>query len=119
MRDGNTHDFTNPRAIEWYQGLLEKLLRTGVAAIKTDFGETIDLQADYQGMDAKRLHNLYSSLYQKAAFEITDKITGEGLIWARAGWIGNQRYPVHWGRDGRFVTRWLAFGFIGLRILGT
>jgi alpha-D-xyloside xylohydrolase len=94
-----TIDFTNPRANEWYQGLLEKLLRTGVAAIKTDFGETIDLQADYQGMDAKLLHNLYSLLYQKAAFEITKKITGEGLIWARAGWIGNQRYPVHWSGD--------------------
>jgi alpha-D-xyloside xylohydrolase len=94
-----TIDFTNPRAVEWYQGLLEKLLRMGVAAIKTDFGESIDLQADYEGMDAKRLHNLYSLLYQKAAFEITEKITGEGLIWARAGWIGNQRYPVHWGGD--------------------
>ncbi len=94
-----TIDFTNPRAIEWYQGLLEKLLRTGVAAIKTDFGESIDLQADYHGMDAKRLHNLYSLLYQKAAFEITETVNKEGLIWARAGWIGNQRYPVHWSGD--------------------
>jgi alpha-D-xyloside xylohydrolase len=94
-----TIDFTNPHAREWYQGLLENLLRMGVAAIKTDFGESIDLQADYQGMDAKLLHNLYSLLYQKAAFEITEKITGEALVWARAGWIGNQRYPVHWSGD--------------------
>ena len=94
-----TIDFTNPRAIEWYQGLLEKLLRMGVAAIKTDFGETIDLQADYQGMDARLLHNLYTLLYQKAAFEITEKVTGKGIIWARSGWIGNHRYPVHWGGD--------------------
>jgi alpha-D-xyloside xylohydrolase len=94
-----TIDFTNPHAIKWYQGLLEKLLRTGVAAIKTDFGESIDLQADYYGMDAKRLHNLYSLLYQKAAFEITETVNKEGLIWARAGWIGNQRYPVHWSGD--------------------
>jgi len=94
-----TIDFTNPRAIEWYQGLLEKLLLMGVAAIKTDFGETIDLQAHYQGMDAMLLHNLYSLLYQKAAFEITERVTGEGLIWARSGWVGNQRYPVHWGGD--------------------
>jgi len=94
-----TIDFTNPRAVEWYQGLLEKLLRTGVAAIKTDFGESIDLQADYHGMDAKQLHNLYSLLYQKAAFEITETVNKEGLIWARAGWIGNQRYPVHWSGD--------------------
>jgi alpha-D-xyloside xylohydrolase len=97
--DAATIDFTNPRAAAWYQGLLEKLLRMGVAAIKTDFGESIDLQAEYQGMDARRLHNLYSLLYQRAAFEITDKVTGEGLIWARAGWVGNQRYPVHWSGD--------------------
>lgn len=97
--DAATIDFTNPQATEWYQGLLEKLLRMGVSAIKTDFGESIDLQADYHGMDAKLLHNLYSLLYQKAAFEITKKVTGEGLIWARAGWIGNHRYPVHWGGD--------------------
>ena len=97
--DAATIDFTNPDAVEWYQGLLEKLLKMGVAAIKTDFGENIDLQADYQRMDAKPLHNLYSLLYQKAAFDITQKVTGEGLIWARAGWIGNQRYPVHWGGD--------------------
>jgi alpha-D-xyloside xylohydrolase len=94
-----TIDFTNPRAIEWYQGLLEKLLRMGVAAIKTDFGETIDLQANYEGMDPKLLHNLYTLLYQKAAFEITERVTGKGLIWARSGWVGNQRYPVHWGGD--------------------
>ena len=97
--DAATIDFTNPDAIVWYQGLLEKLLRMGVAAIKTDFGENIDLEADYQGMDAKPLHNLYSLLYQKAAFDITEKVKGEGLIWARAGWIGNHRYPVHWGGD--------------------
>jgi alpha-D-xyloside xylohydrolase len=97
--DAATIDFTNPHAGEWYQGLLKKLLRMGVAAIKTDFGETIDLQADYQGMDAKRLHNLYSLLYQKAAFEVTQRVNGQGLIWARAGWIGNQRYPVHWSGD--------------------
>jgi alpha-D-xyloside xylohydrolase len=94
-----TIDFTNPRAIEWYQGLLEKLLKMGVAAIKTDFGETIDLKADYQEMDARLLHNLYTLLYQKAAFEITEKVRGEGLIWARSGWVGNHRYPVHWGGD--------------------
>ena len=94
-----TIDFTNPRAVKWYQGLLEKLLRMGVAAIKTDFGETIDLQAHYEGMDARLLQNLYTLLYQKAAFEITEKVTGKGIIWARSGWVGNHRYPVHWGGD--------------------
>jgi alpha-D-xyloside xylohydrolase len=92
-------DFTNPAATEWYQGLLANLLKMGVAGIKTDFGESIDLNARYAGMDAALLHNLYSLLYQKAAFEVTEKTNGEGIIWARSGWAGSQRYPVHWGGD--------------------
>ncbi len=96
---GKHIDFSNPAAVDWYQGLLEGLLRQGVACIKTDFGEEIDLDADYLGMPADRLHNLYGLLYQRAAFEVTDRVTGDPVIWARAGWAGCQRYPVHWGGD--------------------
>ncbi len=92
-------DFSNPEAVAWYQGLLTGLLTMGVAAIKTDFGEKVDPEADYFGMPADKLHNLYALLYQKAAFEITEQITGDGIIWARAGWAGCQRYPLHWGGD--------------------
>lgn len=94
-----TIDFTNPEAVEWYKNLLKELLEMGVVCIKTDFGEDIHLDADYQNMDAGLLHNLYALLYQKAAFEITKEITGDGIIWARAGWAGCQRYPLHWGGD--------------------
>ncbi|MHB1000220.1 MAG: glycoside hydrolase family 31 protein [Armatimonadota bacterium] len=94
-----TIDFSNPETVEWYQGMLKKLFEIGASAIKTDFGEEIDMEADYKGMPARLLHNLYALLYQKAAYEITEKTTGEGLIWARASWIGSQRYPVHWGGD--------------------
>ncbi|MBN2215587.1 MAG: alpha-xylosidase [Bacteroidales bacterium] len=94
-----TIDFTNPEAIEWYKGLLKNLLGMGAACIKTDFGESIHMDAEYHGMKPELLHNLYALLYQKAAFEITREITGEGIIWARAGWAGCQRYPLHWGGD--------------------
>ena len=98
--DGNI-DFSNPEAVLWYQGLLERLLRQGVAVIKTDFGEVIEENADYMGMPYRKLHNLYALLYQKAAYEISRKVKGPGeaMIWARAGWIGCQRYPIHWGGD--------------------
>lgn len=94
-----TIDFTYPKAVEWYKNLLKELLEMGAVCIKTDFGEDIHLEADYHAMDAKQLNNLYALLYQKAAFEITKDITGDGIIWARAGWAGCQRFPLHWGGD--------------------
>ena len=92
-------DYTNPAAVEWYQGKLRKLLQYGAACIKTDFGEDIDMSADYYGMPVDLLHNVYALLYQKAAYEVTAQTTGEGIIWARSSWVGSQRYPVHWGGD--------------------
>ncbi|SDZ84086.1 alpha-D-xyloside xylohydrolase [Porphyromonadaceae bacterium NLAE-zl-C104] len=94
-----TIDFTCRKATEWYKELLRKLLKMGVVCIKTDFGEDIHLDAVYHGMTAEKLHNLYPLLYQKAAYEVTKEVTGEGIIWARAGWSGCQRYPLHWGGD--------------------
>ncbi|WP_346860779.1 alpha-xylosidase [uncultured Draconibacterium sp.] len=94
-----TIDFTSPKATDWYKGLLKELLDMGVVCIKTDFGEEIHMEADYQSLSPEKLNNLYALLYQKAAFEITKESTGDGIVWARAGWAGCQRYPLHWGGD--------------------
>ncbi|WP_114748494.1 glycoside hydrolase family 31 protein [Pleomorphovibrio marinus] len=94
-----TIDFTYTAAKKWYQDLLKELLEMGVACIKTDFGEEIHMDATYKEMDAKGLANLYGLLYQEAAYEVTQDISGEGIIWARSGWAGCQRFPVHWGGD--------------------
>ena len=94
-----TIDFTYPKAVEWYKDLLRNLLRMGVTCIKTDFGENIHMEAVYRGMEPELLNNLYALLYQKAAYEVTQEVTGEGIVWARAGWAGCQRYPLHWGGD--------------------
>lgn len=94
-----TIDFTYPKATEWYKGLLKNLLDMGVACIKTDFGENIHMDAKYKGMSPELLNNLYALLYQKAAYEITKEVTGDGIVWARAAWAGCQRYPLHWGGD--------------------
>lgn len=94
-----TIDFSNPEAVAWYQGLLADLLRQGASAIKTDFGEHIHEGVPYRGLPPEKLHNLFALLYQKAAFDITQATTGEGIIWARAAWAGSHRYPVHWAGD--------------------
>lgn len=94
-----TIDFTYPAATKWYQGLLKNLLDMGVTCIKADFGENIHLDATYHAMKPELLNNLYALLYQKAAYEITRQVTGDGIVWARAAWAGCQRYPLHWGGD--------------------
>jgi alpha-D-xyloside xylohydrolase len=90
----------------------------GVACIKTDFGETIHMDAEYHGMEPEMLQNLYALLYQKAAWEATREVTGEGIIWARAGWAGCQRYPVHWGGDAACTWDGLAGSLKGGLHLG-
>ncbi len=93
-------DFSNPEAVEWYQGKLRQLLNNGVSVIKVDFGESTEKEAVYKnGIDGGRMHNLYPLLYNRAAFEVTEQETGEGIIWARSAWAGSQRYPLHWGGD--------------------
>lgn len=94
-----TIDFTSEKATEWYKGLLKRLLDMGVKCIKTDFGENIHMDAVYENMKPELLNNLYALLYQKAAYEITKEVTGDGIVWARSAWAGCQRYPLHWGGD--------------------
>lgn len=95
-----TIDFTYDKATDWYKNqLLKPLLDMGVKCIKTDFGENIHMDAIYHGMQPERLNNLYSLLYQRAAFDATRDVTGQGIVWARSAWAGCQRYPLHWGGD--------------------
>jgi alpha-D-xyloside xylohydrolase len=93
-------DFTNPEAVAWFKAKNRRLLEMGVAVIKTDFAEDMpDDAVAHDGTPAEQLHNLYPLLYQRAVFEATADVHGYGLIWARSGYAGSQRYPVHWGGD--------------------
>ena len=115
---GGQIDFTNPEAVAWYQSMIRKLLEEGAALIKTDFGEKIHMDADYMNMSPEELHNIYGLLYQRAAFEETLRTTGIGIIWARAGWAGCQRYPIHWGGDAAATWDGLAGSLRGGLHLG-
>lgn len=94
-----TIDFSSAKATAWYQGLLKNLLDMGVVCIKTDFGEDIHLDAAYENATPEMLHNIYPLLYQKAAWDITKAVTGDGIAWSRSAWAGSQRFPLHWGGD--------------------
>ena len=95
-----TIDFSYVKATDWYKNqLLKPLLEMGVKCIKTDFGENIHMDHQYHASTPERLNNIYALLYQRAAYEVTHEVTGDGIIWARAAWAGCQRYPLHWGGD--------------------
>ncbi len=93
-------DFSNPAAVNWYQQHIATLLKMGVGAIKVDFGEAAPEYGLYaSGRTGFYEHNLYPLRYNKAIADITKKVTGENIIWARSAWAGSQRYPLHWGGD--------------------
>ncbi len=93
-------DFSNPKTVEWYQSKIAGLLELGVGAIKVDFGEAAPYNGIYDsGKTGFYEHNLFPLRYNKAVAEITKKVKGEQIMWARSTWAGSQRYPVHWGGD--------------------
>jgi alpha-D-xyloside xylohydrolase len=93
-------DLTHPRARTWFKDLHRPLLLGGVDVFKTDFGEDIPADARFHdGRTGAEVHNLYPLLYNAAVFEVTAEEKGRGLVWARSGTAGSQRYPVCWSGD--------------------
>ncbi|KAJ6107769.1 hypothetical protein N7523_009092 [Penicillium sp. IBT 18751x] len=94
-------DFTNPRATEWYGRKVERLIRQGASAIKTDFGDCIPAEASYLNLAGRRLNNLYSLIYNAAVRSHVMECNTDTAQWARSGTAGSQRYPIHWGGDSQ------------------
>ncbi|BDZ46140.1 alpha-xylosidase [Naasia aerilata] len=94
-------DFTNPEATAWYQDKLRVLLRQGVDALKTDFGERIPVDVVWHsGADPDAMHNYYTQLYNATVDEVLEEVhPGESIVFARSATVGGQRMPVHWGGD--------------------
>jgi alpha-D-xyloside xylohydrolase len=99
-------DFSNPDTVKWYQEKLAALLQMGVGAIKVDFGEAAPLAGYYaSGRTGFYEHNLYPLRYNQVVADITRRVSGEDIIWARSAWAGSQRYPLHWGGDAGTVDQ--------------
>ena len=94
-------DFTNPEAYAWFRDMHQSLFEMGVSVMKTDYGEAVpESVIGSNGDSGKRLHNIYTLLYNRCTFEAS-QMYGEkdGIVWGRSSWASGQRYPVQWGGD--------------------
>jgi len=93
-------DFTHPDAYAYWRERHNELFDAGVDVIKSDFGEQVPPDAvAHNGDSGRRLHNVYSLLYNRCVFEATERYFGQGFVFARSGWLGSQNYPAQWGGD--------------------
>ncbi len=97
-----TIDLTNPDAVIWYQGLLQRALDLGYDGWMLDFGEYVPPHAKtFDGRLGWEEHNLFPTQYQKAAWDYMKRVRGDDFMYfARAGYTGTQAFiPVHWSGD--------------------
>jgi Alpha-glucosidases, family 31 of glycosyl hydrolases len=101
-------DFSNPEACSWYRKQIEALIRLGASTIKTDFGEGIPADGVFANVEGDKFHNLYSLVYNSVVAQGIRDGGGDGVVWARSGTAGSQRYPIHWGGDSQCSFAGLA-----------
>jgi alpha-glucosidase (family GH31 glycosyl hydrolase) len=105
-------DFTNPGTADFYAGLVDEAVRTGVDGWMEDFGEStppVVTQAD--GSTGSAAHNRYPTDYHCALQRIAARYGRPLVRFMRSGWTGTARCAeVVWGGDP--TTVW---GFDGLR----
>lgn len=91
-------DFFNPGAVKWWEDCYKQLFDpvTGIDGLKTDIGEN-NYGTMYPGWND--VNNIYALGYLRTAWELTKKVTGQGMIFARTGTVGTQRYPIIWAGD--------------------
>lgn len=95
-------DFTHPEAFVFWLESHKPLFDLGVDMIKADFGEQVedDNMLAHSGDSGKRLHNVYSMLYNQCVYQAAQKYCQSGpFLFSRSAWIGSQCYPSQWGGD--------------------
>lgn len=97
-------DFTNPEAVEWWQGYLKKVIDDGVAGFKLDRAEEIVPESreikTHSGMTTREMRNAYPVMYAKAVHDVLKRERGDDFaVMPRAGYTGSWKYAIFWGGD--------------------
>lgn len=101
---GGLVDFTNPAATKWWHGQIDQARKWGFRALKCDDGEGDFVQGAVfsDGSTAAEMKNRYAALYLQAAQEYVDsRFGGDGVLFARCGYSGTQRFPACWAGDNQ------------------
>jgi alpha-glucosidase (family GH31 glycosyl hydrolase) len=103
MGTGSPVDFTSPAAERWWRESVKRVLELGVAGVKADDGDGFYIPDHARLADGRsgaeaawELGGLHRACLQRALDEVWP---GEGVLFGRSAWSGQQAYGLTWGGD--------------------
>jgi alpha-glucosidase (family GH31 glycosyl hydrolase) len=103
MGTGSIIDFTSSAARRWWQRQARGVLEFGVQGVKADDGEGYYVPPDARFADGRSGAEAawaYGDLYRRTMQEVLDEVhPGEGVVFGRSGWAGQQATGMLWGGD--------------------